>query len=174
MREDHDAIVDADGIERDVLDMAVGAAVRGRGHTFRECLQHRRGPAHGVMFERFAAREHQHHEGAGEVFAEQHRGDDRDPGQQVGAELARDRLACEIPDEWRAAGGEHHEERQIARQAAGPERPRHEMCRDPRHREHGNGRLPVPDGGEGSGAHGTHLSMARPGRAGGDGRRLAL
>ena len=115
------------------------------------------------MFERFAAREHQHHEGAGEVFAEQHRGDDRDPGQQIGAELAGERLAQEIPHERRAAAGEHHEERQVARQAVAPERPRREVRRNPGQGEHGDGRLPVPDGGEGSGAHVTHLSMARPG-----------
>jgi hypothetical protein len=40
VREDDDAVVDADGVERDVLDMAVGAPVRGRRHPSGECLQH--------------------------------------------------------------------------------------------------------------------------------------
>ena len=60
-----------DRVEGDVLDVPVGAPVGRRRHAVGQRLQHRRGAADGVVLERLAAREHQHHERAGQVLAEQ-------------------------------------------------------------------------------------------------------
>ena len=67
--------------------------MRDRRHALGQRREHRRGAAHGVAFQRFAAGEHQHDERAGQVLAQQHRRDDRNAGQQIGAELAGPELA---------------------------------------------------------------------------------
>ena len=58
-----------------------------RRQPARQRLQRGRGAPRGVRFERPAAREHQHDQRPGQVFAEQDRGDDGHAGEQVGAEL---------------------------------------------------------------------------------------
>jgi hypothetical protein len=69
--------------------------------------------ANGVEFERLATGDHQHHERAGQVLAKEHRGDDRDAGQKVGAELQAKRRADEIEHDKRATDGQTEEERQL-------------------------------------------------------------
>ena len=83
-------------------------------HATRERLQHRGRAPERERLERLAARQHQHDERAGEVLLQQHRGDDGDAGQQVGAELAPNELECEGQHERYTAGCEHDVQRQVA------------------------------------------------------------
>ena len=109
--------------------------------------EHVAGPAHRPLLEGLAAGEHQHHEHTGEVFAEQDARDDRDAGEEVGAERAGEELREQIPDERDAAEEEHRHQRQVGQREAttgkparGIERPeRHRPAAEPRPGEHGPG-----------------------------------
>ena len=52
-----------------------------------------------IRLQRLAAGEHQHDQGPGQILAEQHRRDDRDPAKQVGAELALGRASRSVRGE---------------------------------------------------------------------------
>ena len=83
------------------------------GHALGEGCEDRGGAADGVGLERFAAGEHEDDECAGQVFAEQDRGDDRNAGEQVGAELAIGELDEEFPDQRDAAESEREPEGRV-------------------------------------------------------------
>ena len=107
-----------------------------RRHPFRQRLQHRRRAAHRVRLQRFAARQHQHHQRAGKIFAENHGRDDGDTGEQIGAELALQQFEEKFVDQRRAAKREGNEERIIPRRLAEPEpKAQHKMNNNRRQRE---------------------------------------
>ena len=93
-------------------------------------------------FERLPARQHQHDERPGEVLAEQHRRDDGDAGEQVGAETPANQTDRELHDEHAAPDGQHEIERDV-----GLDRPhvrdkaQDEMDRDADQREGRDGGL---------------------------------
>ena len=88
------------------------------GHAPGQRLQDRRGAAHGVRFERLAAREHQHDQRAGQVLAEQDRRDDGDAGQQVGAELAAQELEEQLEHQGNAAQDQGQDQRPVDQRQA--------------------------------------------------------
>ena len=73
-----------------------------RGHAPRQRPQHAGGAAHGIAFNRLAAGEHQYHQGAGQIFAQQYRGDDRNARQQIGAEFAPEQFREQLDDDRHA------------------------------------------------------------------------
>ena len=77
----------ASSVERDVVDRRVVLAMGDGRHPLGEGCEDRGRAADGVGFERFAAGKHEHDERAGQVFAQQNGGDDRDAGQEIGAKL---------------------------------------------------------------------------------------
>ena len=83
------------------------------GHAAGQRLQDRRGAADGVGLQRLAAGEHEHDERAGQVLAEQHRRDDGDAGQQVGAEVPGHRTPRQLPGQWDTRGDQCRRQRQI-------------------------------------------------------------
>ena len=93
-------------------------------HSTRERLQHRGRASERERLERFSAGQHQHDKRAGEILLEQHRGDDGDAGQQIGAELAPNELERERQHERHAAGREHDVQRKgrAAGDASPPQR----------------------------------------------------
>ena len=57
------------------------------GHPLRQARSTEEALRRGVILQRLAAGEHQHDDRAGQVFAQQHGGDDGDARQQIGAEF---------------------------------------------------------------------------------------
>ena len=92
----------------------IGATMCDERHSTCERLQHRGRASEREGLEGFSARQHQHDKRAGEVLLQQHRGDDGDAGQQIGAELAPNGLEREGQHERHTAGGEHDVQRQLA------------------------------------------------------------
>ena len=111
----HDQLVaDADFVQRHLIDLAIGATMCDEGHSTRERPQHRRRASERERLEGFAARQHQYDKRAREVLLEQHRGDDRDAGQQIRAELAPNELEREGQHKGYTAGCEHDVQGQFA------------------------------------------------------------
>ncbi len=76
---------------------------------------------HRVALQRLSAGEHQHDERAGEVLAEDHRRDDGDAGEQIGAEIPADETDGETGDQGDPADGEGNEQwNLVGAKAAGP------------------------------------------------------
>jgi hypothetical protein len=111
VREDHQRVADGNPPQGHVRHLAVLAAVGHRGHAASQCLQHGRGAAHRVGFERLAAGEHQHDQRAGQILAEQGRRDDGNAGQQVRAELPVQQSRQQVEDERDAAAGQCGDQR---------------------------------------------------------------
>ena len=82
---EHDEV--ATGVERDAFRRPAAAPVRDRWHPVRQGCEGRRRPPDGVRFQRLPAREHEHHERARQVLAQDDGGNDRDAGEQVRTEL---------------------------------------------------------------------------------------
>jgi hypothetical protein len=105
-----------------------------RRHPPGQGRKHVAGPAHRPALERLAPREHQHHEHAGEVFAKQHARHDRDTGEQVGAERAREEFSEQVPDERDPTEHEHDDERHFGEREAAAREPLRGIDRPERHR----------------------------------------
>ncbi len=58
-------------------------------------------------------REHQHNDGAGQVFTEQHCSHNRDASQQVGPKLAMKSFACQFNDQGQSAHKQRDEQRHV-------------------------------------------------------------
>ena len=91
--QNHDKIADGDISQGDVGHARAGHFVGDAGQAFGEGGQGGGGAADGIGFKGFAAGEHEDDHGAGQVFAQQGRGDDGDAGEEVGAELQADDVA---------------------------------------------------------------------------------
>jgi hypothetical protein len=117
---------------RHIVHAARTTAVRQRRHAPRQRAQDGGRLRHGEGFQRLAACEHQDHDGAGEIFAQQRRGDDRDAGEMVRPELS----ACAFPQQPRdqryAAGSEHGEQRPGRAEDEMREDSGNRRCRDER------------------------------------------
>ena len=135
VREHGQLVADDDLADRDVLEDGSHPAMRHGRHAARQGPQDRRRLRHRELLERVPARQHQDDDGAREVFAEQHRRDDRDAGQVVGAEAAVQAAADEIEDERETGDREHREERRVDGDAAQPTRAQNQMQGDARNRE---------------------------------------
>ena len=84
--------------------------MRRRRHAPGQRREHGRGAAHRVRLQRLSAREHQHDERAGQVLAEEHRGDDGDAGEEIGAEIPAHETGGEPGDQGQAANDEGEQE----------------------------------------------------------------
>ncbi len=176
----HDQLVaDANLVQRHLDDLVIRATVCDEGHSTCERLQHRGRASEREGLEGFSARQHQHDKRAGEVLLQQHRGDDGDAGQQIGAELAPNELEREGQHERCTAGCEHDVQRQFAcgwRRIAAPAQC--QMHDDTGHRKSrddrcapgrtwpppawwGAGALPHGDGGLATFARRGHLSRCK-------------
>jgi hypothetical protein len=74
-------VADPHGVQRDVLDATVRAAMRNERHPPGQGMENGGGAADGIGFERLTAGEHQHDDRTGEILVEQHRADDGQAGQ---------------------------------------------------------------------------------------------
>ena len=109
MREDDEHVADGDRFERDIDHDARVLAMGMRRHPSGEGEECRRRPADRITLQRLPAGKHEDNERAGEVLAEDHGGDDRNPGQKVRAELEAREPGRKGRHERDAADGERHQ-----------------------------------------------------------------
>jgi hypothetical protein len=117
---DHE-IADPDVGRLDLLERRADPPVRTCGHAAGQRAQHRGGLRDRMALERGAARQHQHDDGAGEIFVERGRGDNRHGRQEVRSEAAAQRARGEANDEGHAADGEDQQQRRVCPRAVGCE-----------------------------------------------------
>ena len=142
VREDEKDVADGELVERDVFDGGVLLAMGDGRHAFGEGREDGRGAADGVGLEGFAAGEHEDDECAGQVFAEQDGGDDRDAGEEVGTELAIGELDEELPNQRDAAEGEREPEGRVLDRLGGVQAEAEDEVRgDGGDRQDGDGEL---------------------------------
>ena len=84
-----------------------------RRHPLGQRRQHRRGALQRVVLERLSAREHQHDDRAGQIFAEQHGGDDGDAGQQIGTKLPLQKFAQQFINKRNATESQRSPKRNL-------------------------------------------------------------
>ena len=118
VREDDQRVADRHRVERHVGELPIPLAVCHRGHAPGQRRQHGRGAANGVGLQGLPAREHEHDQRTGQVLAEHDRRDDRDAGQQVGAELAPEQLEQQFEDEVGSAAGQSNQEWDVGQRPA--------------------------------------------------------
>ena len=146
MREDHEGVADRDGVERRVGDVPVPLAVGGGGHALGQRGQDGRGAADGVGLQRLAAGEHEDHQRARQILVgdDQNGSNDRDSGQEVGAELAPPEFEQKAEDERPTAEGQGEDERKVKQRQAEDDAHRvahHEVASDGRNRQGGDNDL---------------------------------
>ena len=157
--EHDDDVTDSDVRQGDVGEPGGCFFVGDRGHAAGQGMEHVAGSAHGPRLDRLAAGEHEHDEHTGEILAQDHARDDRDPGEHVGAEFAASEVAEEAGHERHAANEEHRDKRKVGER----ERPAGNPAAGIKRAE--GDRLPAPAGkheqpprGQGpEGRHGNRL-----------------
>jgi len=118
--QDDQRVADRDIIERDIAEGAPVFLVGDGGHALGERIEHGRSAADRVVLEGAAAREHEHDERACEVLFEDHGRDNRDAGEQVGAELEPGDMSRQFPQQRQAAERQGDVERDLCRFGHGP------------------------------------------------------
>ena len=113
VRKDDQPIANHDVGERNILNRALGLAMSRRGHALGQRFKRRRRAPHRVRFERLSAREHQHDDRPGQVFAEQHRRDDGDAGENVGTKVELHDLVNKTRDQRHAADEQRGKQWQV-------------------------------------------------------------
>jgi hypothetical protein len=83
MRIDDERVAHRDLGQSDIRDLRAGFAVRYGGHAFRQSCEHGGCAAQCVVLQGLSSGEHEHDNGACEVFAKQDRGDDGDTAKQI-------------------------------------------------------------------------------------------
>ena len=97
--------------ERDIRYLRAAFAMGDGRHAFGERGQHRGGAAERVAFQRFAARQHEHDDGAGEVFAQNDGRDNGNPSEQIGTEFAFQQFAQQFVKHGQPADHEDGQQR---------------------------------------------------------------
>ena len=116
MREDGHVVTNSDLDDRHVFQSIRVPAVRKRRHTFTERTQDGRRLGDGVLLEGIAARQHEHHDGPGQILAEKHRRCDRNGREMIRTEFSAQRTPDQPHDDRESAGCEHEKERRVAPQ----------------------------------------------------------
>ena len=119
MRQDRQAIANADVRDRHVLEAVHLLPMRERWDPARQRAQDRGGLRHRVLLQRLSTSQHQHDDRAGEVFVEKHRSDDRHAREVIGAELAVKGAPPKSHDEGRSRDREDGDQRGGRRRRAG-------------------------------------------------------
>ena len=146
VRKHQHGLPDGNILQWHVFELRIGLAMSDRWHSLRERLEHRRSAANGILFQCLAARKHQHHQRAGQVFAQNDRGDNRDPGQQIGAELAPHELEKQLPHQRHSAQHECRVQGPSGRFFTDRQcKPQHQVGGNRHNHKHGNDELPAVD-----------------------------
>ena len=133
-------ITDGDLFERHIDNFVALFAMGDRRRPFGERFENGRRVTHRVVFQRFAAGQHQHNQRAGEIFAHQNRGYDRNASQKIRAEFESDEFDEEFVNEGNPAEAQRGEQREMIGTGAGMNaKAQHEVrkdCRDGQHRDY--------------------------------------
>jgi hypothetical protein len=96
MRIDREGVVHDHLLQRNVVDFSGLFPMGGRWHPLGKRGQHRRGAPQRVTLQRFTSGEHQHDDGARQIFSQNNGGDDGNATQKIGTEFPFEDLPQQV------------------------------------------------------------------------------
>ena len=151
VRINHKRVAHGDVRQRHLGDPRVLFPVGDGWHALGQRREHRRCAAQGVALQRLAAGEHEDDDGAGEIFAQQHRSDNGNAAEQIRAELPLQEFPQQLVQHRQSADHQHDQQRQPRETRSGVKsKAQHQVQQDARQ---GQGRdhrgLALPETREG-------------------------